>query len=573
MSEEKKSKFESDSVSKGEDSLLQVGQSPVSAETKPSQGETTEKRRRSNFFRKRWGSEADSENAAACAGCDSVSEQTAARREMSAVRETARRPAAFRQWISAESKTKKYCAAALGVLLLGAAVYGSVTGIDYLLHGKKAYAITVDNRQVATVSDYRTAREVIHDYLSGAHTETDIKDAYFTEEVDINKVYESEGQEILSYREASSRLAASATALADCVAIEADGDRLLYLSSEADAEEALARLKEQYTPHDSTLRVRDVRFKEEVRVVPANADVQDILSVETAVRQLRQTSTDSAYVYTVREGDTLHSICEQEGVAASKVEKVSGETDLEALRPGDRLRVVKEGEFPLNVLVEMEKTKDEIISYEISYQENDEMPAGTQNVVQEGFDGSETVQLKILHMNGEELYRERLSAVTDIPATTKIVDCGTKVYRGNGGNLSGMLGEDGRLDITSVDQMIWPTNATAISSPYGPRSSGFHTGLDINGELGDPIWAALSGTVVSAGWSGNYGNCIVVNHGNGVSTRYAHLSVIGVSAGQAVSQGQTIGLEGSTGNSTGSHLHFEVLINGSSVDPLLYISR
>ena len=201
------------------------------------------------------------------------------------------------------------------------------------------------------------------------------------------------------------------------------------------------------------------------------------------------------------------------------------------------------------------------------------MPAGTQNVVQEGFDGSETVQLKILHMNGEELYRERLSAVTDIPATTKIVDCGTKVYRGNGGNLSGMLGEDGRLDITSVDQMIWPTNATAISSPYGPRSSGFHTGLDINGELGDPIWAALSGTVVSAGWSGNYGNCIVVNHGNGVSTRYAHLSVIGVSAGQAVSQGQTIGLEGSTGNSTGSHLHFEVLINGSSVDPLLYISR
>ena len=213
----------------------------------------------------------------------------------------------------------------------------------------------------------------------------------------------------------------------------------------------------------------------------------------------------------------------------------------------------------------MEETKQEIISYNISYQENDEMPAGTQNVVQEGFDGAEIVDLKIVRINDSELYRERLSAETTIQPTTKVVDCGTKVFRDNG--------ETGKANITSANQMIWPTTATAISSPYGIRSRGFHTGLDIHGETGDSVWAALSGTVTTAGWAGNYGNCVVIKHSDGLSTRYAHLSAISVGLGEKVTQGQVIGLEGSTGNSTGSHLHFEVIISGTAVDPLIYISR
>jgi murein DD-endopeptidase MepM/ murein hydrolase activator NlpD len=98
-----------------------------------------------------------------------------------------------------------------------------------------------------------------------------------------------------------------------------------------------------------------------------------------------------------------------------------------------------------------------------------------------------------------------------------------------------------------------------------------HAGIDIAAPTGTPIRAADGGTVQLAGWQGGYGNYTCIGHGGGVSTCYAHQSSIGVRGGQNVSQGQVIGAVGSTGNSTGPHLHFEVRINGSPVDPMGYL--
>jgi murein DD-endopeptidase MepM/ murein hydrolase activator NlpD len=98
-----------------------------------------------------------------------------------------------------------------------------------------------------------------------------------------------------------------------------------------------------------------------------------------------------------------------------------------------------------------------------------------------------------------------------------------------------------------------------------------HEGIDITASSGTPIWAAAAGTVIWASWRGGYGNCVVVDHGNGLATLYAHASSILVGVGQSVGQGEMIALVGSTGNSSGPHLHFEVRVNGSAVDPLLYL--
>lgn len=118
----------------------------------------------------------------------------------------------------------------------------------------------------------------------------------------------------------------------------------------------------------------------------------------------------------------------------------------------------------------------------------------------------------------------------------------------------------------ATGSLAWPTTTSRISQQYGYG----HTGLDIDGEFGDPIYAADNGTVVSAGWAGPYGNFIVVDHGNGIVTRYAHLQAMYVGSGQVVSKGSTIGEQGSTGNSTGSHLHYEVMVNGQFVNPYSY---
>jgi murein DD-endopeptidase MepM/ murein hydrolase activator NlpD len=119
-------------------------------------------------------------------------------------------------------------------------------------------------------------------------------------------------------------------------------------------------------------------------------------------------------------------------------------------------------------------------------------------------------------------------------------------------------------------RFIWPMNGT-FTSPFGQRWGRLHAGIDIAGPSGTPIMAADSGTVQIASWYGGYGNYTCIGHGGGVSTCYGHQSSIGVSVGQNVSQGQVIGACGSTGHSTGPHLHFEIRINGSPVDPMGYL--
>ncbi len=122
----------------------------------------------------------------------------------------------------------------------------------------------------------------------------------------------------------------------------------------------------------------------------------------------------------------------------------------------------------------------------------------------------------------------------------------------------------------SASGFIWPVNGPVVSG-FGMRWGRMHEGIDIAVPSGTPIHAAASGTVIHAGWLGGYGNLVVVDHGGGLSTAYAHASAILVGVGQHVSQGDTLSLVGSTGNSTGPHLHFEVRVNGSAVDPLAYL--
>jgi murein DD-endopeptidase MepM/ murein hydrolase activator NlpD len=122
----------------------------------------------------------------------------------------------------------------------------------------------------------------------------------------------------------------------------------------------------------------------------------------------------------------------------------------------------------------------------------------------------------------------------------------------------------------SAAGLIWPVNAP-ITSPFGPRWGRMHTGIDLGASYGTPIAAAAAGTVIYAGWLGGYGNLTVIDHGGGLATAYGHQSRIAVSFGEQVAQGQTIGYVGSTGHSTGPHLHFEVRVNGQAVDPLGYL--
>jgi murein DD-endopeptidase MepM/ murein hydrolase activator NlpD len=120
--------------------------------------------------------------------------------------------------------------------------------------------------------------------------------------------------------------------------------------------------------------------------------------------------------------------------------------------------------------------------------------------------------------------------------------------------------------------LIWPLHGP-VSSEFGPRWGGFHPGIDIALPTGTPIAAAKAGTVVFSGPNDGYGNFVVIDHGGGLATAYAHQSRIVVGEGDHVNQGQVIGFVGSTGFSTGPHLHFEVRVNGSPQNPRNYEPR
>ena len=130
---------------------------------------------------------------------------------------------------------------------------------------------------------------------------------------------------------------------------------------------------------------------------------------------------------------------------------------------------------------------------------------------------------------------------------------------------------NGATDSTpSSSGLIWPVSGP-VTSGFGVRWGRMHEGIDIGAASGTPIHAAAGGTVIWAGWLGGYGNLVVIDHHNSLATAYGHQSALATAVGASVSQGQVIGYVGSTGHSTGPHLHFEVRVNGTPVDPLGYL--
>ena len=165
------------------------------------------------------------------------------------------------------------------------------------------------------------------------------------------------------------------------------------------------------------------------------------------------------------------------------------------------------------------------------------------------------------------LYKEKIVEVKSVKvASTKATTSSRSGSFSTSRNMS-------QSTISLGVSLIKPVNGR-ISSRFGANSrvrSGSHTGLDIATSTGTPIKAAASGTVTFAGWKGSYGNLLVITHSNGVQTYYGHCSKLYVSSGQKISQGQTVAAVGSTGNSTGPHLHFEIRVNGVAYNPQRYV--
>lgn len=208
------------------------------------------------------------------------------------------------------------------------------------------------------------------------------------------------------------------------------------------------------------------------------------------------------------------------------------------------------------------ETTEDTLPYSTVTEEDPKKYVGYETVKVRGQDGKHLVTEEIVTVNGTEKYRTVVSTEILEAPVNRVVVVGTKKYTGS--NKPG----------DSAGNFIWPLPYTkVITTRFEERWGDFHGAIDIsNGSVnGKPIIASDGGTVVEAKWHKSYGNYVLIDHGNGFKTRYAHCSKLVVKEGQQVSQGQHIANVGNTGYSFGAHLHFEIIKNGQLVDPLLYV--
>lgn len=362
---------------------------------------------------------------------------------------------------------------------------------------------------------------------------------------------------------------------AEAVALVVDGKEAGYVRSEQDYEEVSKQLKLQYVTEDELAKVSqakeedltlgepsigenlilDVRFSKQIETKKMAVEPQKVLSVEEAIKQLNLGTLEDE-IYLVEPGDVLSTIAEAHEISIQDILVLNPNiTENTLLQIGAELNVTVY-EPIVKVIVEEAKKVQEEIPFQTKTKDNANMWKGDTKVQQQGQEGERVVEYSITRENGRIIETIIVNENILKEPVERIVLRGTKVSTSRG---------SGKLS--------WPAVGGYISSYQGARWGRFHKGIDIARPTNRNILAADNGTIVSAGWSGGYGNQIVVNHNNGIRTSYSHLSSISVKVGQTVAKGRKIGVMGSTGNSTGIHLHFEVYQNGNLKNPMSYLNR
>jgi len=302
--------------------------------------------------------------------------------------------------------------------------------------------------------------------------------------------------------------------------------------------------------------VLSLDFGENVEVVQAYVDESEISTLEEAIEMVTKEKEKSS-VYEVVAGDSLSVIAEKNNTTISDIIAMNKETipdENATLRIGDEIKVtVPEPE--LSVVRCEQVYYEENYNEEVQYIDNNEWYTNEQKIIQQPVEGFRKVVADITYRNNEESGRSIVYEDVVAKAVPKIVERGTK----------------------SPPTYMKPISGGRLSSTFGPRkapkkgASTYHKGVDWAVPTGTAVCASSGGQVIKAGWGSGYGYCVYIQHPDGKVTRYGHLSKVLVKAGQSVKQGEKIALSGNTGVSTGPHLHFEILVNGSQVNPMKYL--
>ena len=310
----------------------------------------------------------------------------------------------------------------------------------------------------------------------------------------------------------------------------------------------------------------EVCFAEDVESINGLYFSDSVIEFD-ALKKMLTEPVEAETTYTVEDGDSPLKIAEKFNMSVEELEKLNGGDLQDKMYPGEQI-IVKGAKNLLTVKVIKEQTYEKEIGYNTIETKDKNEYTDYSKVTRDGENGLEKRTDKVTYINGVEVSRENITSEIVKSAVDKEVTVGTKERPKNKFSSYSGTGK-------STGALMWPVPAVrGISSGYGYRGGYMHSGIDISsgGAYGQTIVAADGGVVTSVSYSGyGYGYHLEVSHGNGISTLYAHCSNIYVKPGQTLSKGQPVAAVGSTGSSTGPHLHFEVRVGGCRVNPLNYV--
>ena len=302
--------------------------------------------------------------------------------------------------------------------------------------------------------------------------------------------------------------------------------------------------------------LKAMAFAEKVEVVETFLMPEEISDLNVAIEEVVK-DKEVNEIYEVIAGDTLSEIVEKTNIPMDKIIELNDfiKNENTTLHIGDEI-IITVPEPELSVVRTEQQYLEEAYDADIIYVDNDEWYTSQEKTLQEPSTGFRKAVADITYRNDKVISKEIVKEEVLMEAVPKIVERGTKI----------------------PPTFLKPISGGRLSSQFGRRTSptrgasSNHQGVDWALPTGSTIVASSGGTVTKAGWGGGYGYVVYIQHPGGMETRYAHCSKVLVSAGQTVKQGQKIALSGNTGISTGPHLHFEVRVGGTAVNPFSYLN-
>jgi len=413
-----------------------------------------------------------------------------------------------------------------------------------------AYSVTINDQYVGIVTTKSSLNSTINDIETVTNTASDgtstpLQSA--TKPIIIKKGTETEDFDLRQ------NILAICPNVEKAYAIYVNNALVCACSTESDAFDALNGVKEQY----DTGTLLSINFLDDVATRNEYVPSNQVESITDAVKMLNG-QTSHREVYTPTADEELANIAQRFSMTLDELSGMN--QNLSDIVPAGTQVNVLNTQANIRVQTTAIETYTKAISYGTDEENDNNLPIGSRVLASSGQTGSEIEKATVTYINGIEQNRQPISDTVTSQPVNEVYKIGTL--------------NNGQASIVSSALFIWPAVAV-ITSPFSlsrvnPVTGKVepHPGIDIGATYGTNVLAAASGTVTLAAWDSGYGNCIRIKSADPYSEVYGHLSEFDVKEGQQVTQGQTIGKVGATGEATGPHLHFEIRVNNNPVDPI-----